>query len=261
MSDVQPPSTTFASEGDGAQMGFFDHLGELRDRMLRVVIFLVIALIAMSFFTEPLLIYLLSPCEAPEGAVCQLQVLSPTGTIVAYFRVALMSAAILVVPYATYQLMMFILPGLTDKERRIVLTAIPVTTLLFLCGVAFAWFILVPAALPFLQNFLGDVFEPEWTADEYIAFLTALLFWMGVAFEMPVIFFVLARLGIIGPGLLMRNWRLAVVLITIAAALITPTVDPFNMLLVVAPLLVLYVISIFLTAIAYRARTGVTDAP
>lgn len=245
-------------DGVAAQMSFWEHLEEIRDRLFRVLIFLVVALIVMSFFTEPLLKYLLTPCDG-GAAACQLQVLKPTGTIVAYFRVALMSAGILVVPYATYQLMMFIMPGLTRKERRLVLSALPVTVGLFLLGVAFAWFILVPAALPFLQNFLGDVFEPEWTADEYIAFLTALLFWMGIAFEMPVVFFVLARLGMIGPGVLLRNWRLAVVIITIAAAVITPTVDPFNMLLVVAPLLVLYAFSIFLTAIAYRRRMDIAE--
>jgi sec-independent protein translocase protein TatC len=162
------------------------------------------------------------------------------------------------VPFATYQLMMFILPGLTAKERRAVLTALPVTTGLFLLGVAFAWFVLIPTAVPFLRNFMSSVFRAEWTAGEYIAFLTSLLFWMGVAFEMPVVFFVLARIGFIGPGALVRNWRLAVVIMTIIAAVITPTVDPFNMLLVIAPLLVLYAVSILLTAIAYKRRLADT---
>ena len=110
---------------------------------------------------------------------------------------------------------------------------------------------MVPAALAFLRDFQSGIFRAAWTAERYIAFLTSLLFWIGVAFEMPVVVFVLARMGVLGPAPLIRNWRLAVVLITVAAALITPTVDPFNMLLVVAPLLVLYLLSVGLAVIAY----------
>jgi sec-independent protein translocase protein TatC len=110
---------------------------------------------------------------------------------------------------------------------------------------------MVPAALGFLQDFEKDIFEAGWTAERYIAFLTSLLFWIGVAFEMPVVVSVLARLGILGPRPLIHNWRLAVVLMTIVAALITPTVDPFNMLLVMAPLLLLYLVSIGLAIMAF----------
>lgn len=250
---VSNENSRFAADGAGAQMGFFDHLDELRNRLLRVILVLIVALIVSSIFVEPLLKYLIGPCS------CELRLLKPTDSVVMYFRVALMSAGILIIPYITYEILMFILPGLTGKERRMVLTALPVTTLLFLIGVAFAWFVLIPTAIPFLRNFMSSVFEAEWTANEYIAFITALLFWMGVAFEMPVLFFVLARLGIIGPRTLIQNWRLAVVVITVIAAVITPTVDPFNMLLVVAPLLVLYVFSIGLTAIAYRQRMAIEE--
>lgn len=243
-----PNLPRFAEDGSGAQMGFFDHLDELRARLIRVFLLLILMIIAASFFVEPLLEYLIEPCG------CQLTTLKPTDSVVVYFRVALMSAGIVVAPYATIELMLFILPGLTANERRYVLTAMPVVAILFLVGVAFAWLILIPTAIPFLQEFMGSVLEAEWTADNYIAFITSLLFWMGVAFEMPIVFFVLARIGLIGPGVLIRNWRLAVVLITIAAALITPTVDPFNMTLVILPLLGLYAFSILMTAIAYKRR-------
>lgn len=245
---VDSPNNTDLNPNNAGEMGFFEHLDELRWRLVRVLGVLIVMLIASTVVVEPLLQYLITPCD------CELVLLKPTDSVVMYFRVALMTAAIVTVPYATYQLMMFILPGLMPNERRIVLRSLPVTTLLFLLGVAFAWFVLVPTAVPFLRNFMGSVFRAEWTASEYIAFLTALLFWMGISFEMPIVFFVLARIGLIGPALLVQNWRLAVVLITIAAALITPTVDPFNMLMVVAPLLVLYAFSIILTAIAYRRR-------
>lgn len=226
-------------------MSLLDHLNELRIRLMRAMGALVVGVLLAAFFTDELLEYLIRPYGT------ELQVLGPTESVVMYFRVALLAGAIFAIPYITYQLFMFILPGLYPNEKRWVLLSLPATTGLFLLGVAFAWFIMVPAALGFLRDFEQDIFVAEWTAERYIAFLTSLLFWIGVAFEMPVVAFVLARMGILGPRPLARNWRLAVVLITVVAALITPTVDPFNMLLVIAPLLVLYLVSIGLAAIAY----------
>jgi sec-independent protein translocase protein TatC len=140
------------------------------------------------------------------------------------------------------------------------MTAIPVTTLFFLTGVAFAWFIMIPAAFTFLRDFQGQSFQAEWTAQNYFAFLTMILFWMGVAFEMPVIFYVLAKLGLVSQRMLIKNWRAAIVVNTIIAAVITPTVDPFNMLLVMIPLLGLYLVSIVMVGIAARGNSPKTQA-
>jgi sec-independent protein translocase protein TatC len=234
-----------AGEADETPISIWDHLNELRTRLFRSLIALTLGVLAAAIFTERLLKYLIKPYGT------ELQVLGPTESVVIYFRIALLAGAIAVMPYITFQLFMFIAPGLTRKEKRYIYLALPATTGLFLVGVGFAWFIMVPAALGFLQDFESDIFRAEWTADRYIAFLTSLLFWIGVAFEMPVVVYVLARLGILGPRPLIRNWRLAVVLCTVAAAVITPTVDPFNMLLVTAPLMALYLVSIGLAAIAY----------
>ncbi len=234
-----------AGDVDDRPLTLLDHLNELRIRLFRSLVALVIGVLLAAVFTDELLEYLIKPYGT------ELQVLGPTESVVIYFRVALLAGAIFAMPYITLQLFLFVAPGLTRKEKRYIYLALPATTGLFLVGVAFAWFIMVPAALGFLQDFESEVFRAEWTADRYIAFLTSVLFWIGVAFELPVIVFVLARLGILGPKPLIRNWRLAVVLITIVAALITPTVDPFNMLLVIAPLIVLYLLSIGLAVIAY----------
>ncbi len=236
-------------------MSFFEHLEELRSRLLRSIIVLIIGIIISAIFTGDIIKYLSSPYND------QLINPTPTGKVVMYFRVALMTGAIFSIPYITYQLFMFVTPGLTKKERKWVLLAIPATTGFFLLGVAFAWFIMAPAAFDFLQTFQDDIFKDQWFAQEYFKFLTSLLFWIGVAFEMPVFMFVLARLGLIGPKVLIRNWRFAVVAITIIAAIITPTVDPFNMLLVTAPLLGLYVLSIGLVAIAARRVQRSLNAP
>jgi sec-independent protein translocase protein TatC len=235
----------------GGEMSIWEHLDELRGRLLRSVIVIVGLFLMMLLFTEQLLVYLAGPYTEASGRP-GLQVLEPTENIVIYFRVALMSAGILGVPYLTYQILMFVIPGLTDKERRYVITAVPVASGFFLLGVAFTWFIMVPAAFDFLVSFQDDVFITEWTARRYIAFLTSILFWMGVAFEMPVVMYVLGRLGLIGPQTLIESWRFAVVAISITAALITPTVDPFNMMLVMGPLIGLYVLSIAFVAAAQR---------
>ena len=235
-------------EGEGPVMGFLEHLGELRTRLIRSALALTITTTLSTVFTGQVLQYLLTPYGMNE----KLQILGPTESVVVYFREALLCGAIIAIPYITWQLFGFILPGLKRQEKRWVLLALPGTIFFFLLGVAFAWFIMTPAALNFLADFQSDVFTVEWTADAYIAFVTALLFWIGVAFETPLIFFVLARLGLVGPRALIHNWRIAVVATAVLAAVITPTIDPFNMALVMGPLLALYVLSILLAAFAYR---------
>lgn len=243
----RPANPPPAEEEDaGAVMGFLDHLGELRTRLLRALVSLAVTTGLSLLFADRILAYLIQPYGE------RLQTLGPTEGVVIYFRVALLSGAIIAIPYITWQMWMFIAPGLTRKERRWVLLSLPATTLLFLVGVAFSWFILMPTALRFLSEFQSDLFQAGWTADQYVAFVTALLFWIGVSFETPLVFYILARLGLVGPGALRRNWRLAVVGSALLAAMITPTIDPFNMLLVMGPLMVLYVLSILLSAIAYR---------
>ncbi|MBI5958412.1 MAG: twin-arginine translocase subunit TatC, partial [Chloroflexi bacterium] len=237
-----------SGDADETKLSLLDHFNELRVRLMRSIMVLMVGVMGAAAFTDRLLKYLIKPYGD------QLQVLGPTENVVIYFRVALLAGAIFAMPYVTLQLFMFIAPGLTRKEKRWIYLALPSTSGLFLVGVAFAWFVMVPTALDFLSDFEKDVFEPGWTAERYIAFLTSLLFWIGVAFEMPVVVFVLARLGLLGPRPLIHHWRVAVVLMTIIAALITPTVDPFNMLLVMAPLMVLYIISIGLAVIAFPRR-------
>jgi sec-independent protein translocase protein TatC len=248
VADAVPEVVQTAEEPEvgGPRMGFFEHLDELRQRLFKAVIALVIGTVVGIALATPALQYLVSPYGE------RLQTLGPTESVVSYFRVSLMIGGIIAIPVITYQVLMFVLPGLTRKESRMLLLSLPAITLLFLVGVAFAWFILVPPALDFLQNFQTQIYAPEWTADQYLGFVTALLFWMGVAFETPLVFFVLALLGLVNAGTLARNWRIAIVGAAVAAALITPTIDPVNMFLVMGPLLALYLLSIFLVVIGRR---------
>lgn len=227
-------------------MGFLDHLSELRNRLIRAAVGLALTTGVSLLFAGQILEYLMSPFGE------RLQTLGPTEGVVVYFRVALLAGGIIGIPWITWQLWMFIAPGLHLNEKRVVRISLLPTTILFLIGVAFAWFILMPAALNFLSEFQSDVFEVGWTADQYVAFVTSLLFWLGASFEMPLIFYLLSRMGLVSPGALRRNWRVAVVGTAAIAAMITPTIDPFNMLLVMGPLLALYALSIILSRIAYR---------
>ncbi|MEZ4667380.1 MAG: twin-arginine translocase subunit TatC [Anaerolineae bacterium] len=242
----QEPEQEIIADGEGLRMSLWDHLDELRMRLFRAVLALVLGTLAGVAVATPVLEFL----RKPYGE--RFLVIDPTGGVIQYFRVALLVGGIIAIPVITYQLLAFILPGLTNKEKRLLLLSIPPITFLFLIGVAFAWFILIPPALGFLSGFQPTLFQAQWTADNYLGFVTSLLFWMGVAFETPLVFFVLSVLGIVTPRPLIRNWRIAIIGSAIAAAIITPTVDPVNMTLVMGPLLTLYLLSIFLVSIGMR---------
>lgn len=240
-----PPPSELSPE-DELGMSLWEHLSEIRERLVKITLGLVVGFAIGSIIAGSVLDFLVEPYSQ------RLVVLGPTGSIVSYFRVALMIAAILSIPLTTYQILMFVVPGLNAKEKRMLYRSLPPITLLFLVGVAFAWFILIPPAVDFLENFESGLFRSEWTADHYLSFVTSLLFWMGVAFETPLVFFILSILGIVNARTLISNWRFAIVGAAIAAALITPTVDPVNLFLVMGPLLTLYVISILLVIIGSR---------
>jgi len=140
--------------------------------------------------------------------------------------------------------MAFIAPGLTETERRWTYIFIPFATAMFIVGVAFTYFVMLPAAIPFLIDFLGIKTTPR--LSSYIEFVTSLMFWVGVSFEMPIVVFLLAKLKLVSARMLARGWRYAIVIIATAAAVITPTTDPINMMLLMAPLFALYFFSILM---------------
>jgi sec-independent protein translocase protein TatC len=248
--EIQRQPQPMIPDGEGAQMGIFEHLDELRRRFFISAIALVIGTIGGVAVATPVLEFL----RAPYGEA--FLVMDPTGGVVQNFRVAIMVGASLSIPIITYELLAFVLPGLTSREKKWLIVSLPPITLLFIVGVAFAWFILIPPALSFLVGFQPTIFHAQWTADHYLAFVTSLLFWMGVAFETPLVFFVLSLFGVVQSRQLIHHWRIAVVGASIAAAVITPTVDPVNMLLVMGPLMGLYVLSILLVSIGNRLIKG-----
>lgn len=224
------------------------HLDALRKHIFRALGFLALTTLFSFFFTQQILDLL----ARPIGGMDSLVAIDPTEPIGVFMRIALLSGFALAFPYIALELWLFIAPGLKRKARLFGLAAIPVATLFFVGGMAFAYFVMMPAALPFLLGFLG--IETQIRPSSYIRFVTGLMFWIGVSFQFPLVIYVLARIGLVKGQFLRQNWRIAVVLIAILAALITPTVDPINMSLVMAPLIVLYFLSIGLAYIAQRSR-------
>lgn len=228
-------------------IGFLEHLNELALTIRNAALVLLVGCLIGLYFSRDILQTLI----APYGG--KLQVLGPTEGISILIRVGLAIGAALSSPIVIYVLLGFITPGLQAHEKRPLLLVVPGAFILFLIGATFAWFIMIPSAIEFLATFQVDIFNIEWTAERYVPFVLSLTLWVGISFEMPLVFMFLGWVGIVRPGQLVKAWRIAVVIIAIIAAAITPTVDPFNMMLVMAPLLALYVLSIFLTAITYAA--------
>lgn len=232
------------------EMGIWEHIGELRSRLFKALIALVIGALASFLVTQNLIEIL----ARPIGGLQNLTAIEVTENVVSFFRVSLLAGFILAFPVIFYQLLAFVMPGLYPNERRTLLMFIPFATLLFVGGVAFAYFVMLPSAVPFLVGFLGVQARPR--IENYIDFVTNILFWIGVCFETPLVIFVLAKFNIVNGKMLTKQWRYAVVIIAIVAAVVTPTPDPINMGLLMLPLFGIYLLSILM---AFVARAGQHD--
>ena len=225
-----------------------EHLEALRGHLLRSVAALALTT-AVSFAVATRVLDWLA---RPIGGIAALQAIEVTESVSAFMRVSLLSGFVLAFPYICLEVFLFISPGLRRAERLLALAVIPAAFALFVTGIAFAYYVMLPVALPFLLNFMGITTVPR--PSNYVRFVTGLLFWIGVSFQFPLIIYALAALGAVRARLLLDGWRIAVVLIAMMAAAITPTVDPVNMALVMAPMTVLYFLGIGLAALAERAR-------
>jgi sec-independent protein translocase protein TatC len=231
-----------------SRMGLFEHLMELRSRMIWIVGALLIGTLISFIFVEQLLAIITEPVGKMLIAI------GPTDTISIFFRVGFVSGAVIAMPVIVYQIVAFIAPGLYPHEKRTLFMLMPGVMLLFFLGAWFAFKIMVPVATGFLQNFLGSVINQEWTIDRYVNFVTRIVFWIGVFFETPLVIAFLARIGLVTGPKLLSYWRQSIVGSSIIAAIITPTIDPVNMMIVMGPLIVLYFLGVGLAYILYRPR-------
>ncbi len=233
------------------ELTIWEHLAELRGRLFKASIAFVIATAISVAFTPQALQILILPLG---GSIPQ--TIYPTETFVVYFRIALIGGTMLSMPVIVYQVIRFILPGLLPHEKKYLYFLLPGVTICFSGGVAFAALIMLPVAITFMQGFLSHIVQNQWTLDNYIDFVTRVLFWMGIVFQTPLLMFFLAKLNIVTAEMLAKARRYAIVATSIIAAFVTPTPDPINMFIVMIPLYLLYELGVVLARVA---RSGMSD--
>jgi sec-independent protein translocase protein TatC len=228
------------------------HLLELRNRLVKSVIAILIATVICFVFAKQIFYILILPAEG-----INLVYIEMTEMIGTYMKVCLIGGIILSMPYLIYHLLMFVSPALTRKEKKYIYIVLPWIVFMFLGGVAFGYFVLIPPATSFLITFGSDIATPQIKIGNYIALVSRLLLAIGLIFELPAITTFLSKLGIITPQWLSRKRKPAIIFAFILAAIITPTFDPINQSLVAAPLIVLYEMSIWLAKLVQpkEART------
>lgn len=240
---------------DRTEMPFLDHLDELRTRLIWSIAAVGVASVAGFFLvTELELIRLLEAPIRDHIPGEKLMYTSPTTPVVVTFKLAFVTGVVLALPVVAYQVWAFLSPALLERERRYVIPGLWVGFLLFLAGVAMAYFVVLPLGLGFLLSFQAGSLEPIITVDEYLSFATRMLLAFGLIFEMPVVLVLLSLVGVVTPDGLRRYRRHGLVAIALVAAILTPA-DIGTMLLMMAPMVMLYEASIWLVALIGR-RTG-----
>jgi sec-independent protein translocase protein TatC len=222
------------------------HLNELRVRIFKAFFALIITTAISFTFSQQMIEYL----SGPIGGTAKLVSIELTENIAIFMKVSLLGGFVLGMPVIIYQLVAFILPGLKRSEQVWLMIMVPFAAILFAAGVAFTWFVMLPTAVPFLAGFLGITTQVR--PENYFNFITNLMFWIGICFEMPLVIMFMAKLKFVSAKQLIAAWRYAIVVMAVVAAAVTPTVDPVNMGLVMAPLAGLYVVSILLAALVRR---------
>ena len=225
------------------------HLLELRKRLIRSVIAIAVASVISFFFYDWIFYFLKLPADNIN--LVYIEMTEMIGTIM---KVSLAAGIVLAMPYLVLQGILFISPALTRREKKYVYLILPWVGLMFLGGVLFGYFVLIPPATRFLMTFGADIASPEIRVGNYIALITRLLLAIGFVFEMPVITTFLARLGILRPEWLASRRRTAIIVFFIIAAMITPTFDPINQSLVALPMIALYEMSIWLAKLVYKKK-------
>ncbi|MDJ1170094.1 twin-arginine translocase subunit TatC [Roseofilum sp. BLCC_M154] len=217
------------------EMSLFDHLEELRQRFFYALIAVAIAVVGCFLLVKPIVQFL----EIPAGDVNFLQ-LAPGEYFFVSLKVAGYSGIILATPAILYQIIQFILPGLTRRERRLVLPVVVGSSVLFLAGLLFAQMVLIPAALNFFITYGAEVVEQAWSIDRYFEFVLLLMFSTGLAFQVPVIQVLLSVLGLVSSQQMLAGWRYVVMGGVLLGAILTPSTDPVTQSLLAGAVLGLY---------------------
>ena len=235
---------------ENASMSFSDHLEELRSRILNSIYSILISIFLSFLVIKPLIRFL----EIPAKDI-RLAQLAPGEFLFVAIKVAGYSGLIVSLPYILYQLVLFISPGLTTKEKSLLLPAFIGSGFLFFTGLIFSWWILVPAAISFFIKFGAEIVEPLWSIERYFDFILLLMTSTALAFQLPVLQFLLGSLGIISTEKMISNWRIVVISSAILSAIITPSTDPLTMSLLSLSIIFLYFIGAGLTFLSESLKS------
>jgi len=263
------------------EMSLVDHLEELRRRILRSLLVVVVAAAGCLLLVRPLVRLLEMPAsgirflqlapgefllvslkvagyagrllEMPASGIRFLQ-LAPGEFLLVSLKVAGYAGLTLALPYVLYEALSFVLPGLSRSERRLVAPAVAGSAVLFAAGLAFAWWALVPAALQFLVSYGADVVEPAWSIERYLDFVLLLMLATALAFQLPVLQLLLGLLGLVRWRTMLGAWRWVVLIAAVAGAVLTPSTDPLTMLLLSGAITVLFLLGVALVALSETLR-------
>jgi sec-independent protein translocase protein TatC len=245
-------------EEPGGRMSFFEHLVELRKRIIHSLLAILIGMCVGLLLAKRFIDFIIVPMREAlraSGLEDRLYYTSPQGYISLIINLGLYLGIAIAMPVVLYEIWQFVAPGLYKRERRAVAGFIFSSMLLFLCGIAFGYFIMLPQVLRFLISFAttGPI-KPLISINEYFDLILVVLLGLGVIFELPVLIFILSMFGIVTPQFLIKNFRYALLAITIVAAVVTPTPDANTMLIFMAPMVLLYFIGVFISYLVFRKR-------
>ena len=233
-------------------MPFLDHLEELRWRLIKSIASVLIGAVISFSFIDQIIEFLVQPTEALKNSM-DLQVLKVQGMFMIKWSIALFGGIIISIPVLTFQIWKFVAPGLYIDEKKYIIPLIIFTFLSFLCGLIFAYMIVIPFSLGFFTSVGFEGIQNNFSINYYFSFITWLMIGSGLIFELPVIVFILSVIGLLTPAFMRHYRRYAIVIILVLSAFITPP-DPVSLVLMSIPLLVLYEVSIGVSWLVNRKK-------
>lgn len=242
---VSDTAEEVVEEANKAEMSLIDHLQELRRRLIISIVAVVVCSGVTYFYSQELVHFI----TAPAG---KLYYMNPAEAFFTYLKASFFAGLLLALPVVLYQMWAFVLPALTNQERKVSFVLVPSSVLLFFTGLAFSYFFVLPAGIKFFVGFATDELQPLFSIGQYFSFVISFLLPFGVIFELPLFLVVLAKMGIISSAYLVSKRKIMLVMSFVVGAVISPTPDIFSQTMVAIPILVLYELSILLVKYVLR---------
>lgn len=250
MSDSEPIASDVPTPDEAGKMSFFEHLTELRTRIIWSLVPAAVGLGIALYFTNNVMRFLSSHLKS------ELVFTTPTEAFWTYMKVAMIMGVFIAMPIILWNVWAFVAPGLHKHERKYAAPFVIVGSLMFILGGAFALLVVTPYAIAFLLSYARDTLQPMITLENHVGFILKFTLAFGLVFELPLILTVLSRMGVVTPTMLARNRKYAILGAFIAAAILTPTPDAFNQALMAGPLILLYEVGIVCARLFGRKRAA-----